>query len=411
VGAIAAGNFDAKGARMKTKQQWAVMAMAIATSAATAAPESPPPIEMSGYMRIGGGVNAEGSRQVCFGLPGADTKWRLGNECDHVIEPTFDARLASSDDLQWHLRVMPSSYNSWSGTRSQTGKLNPRFGQAYTYLSGIKVLGDGKFWVGRRFYNRLQLGINDQFLEINDGEGAGLEDMKVGPGRLSAGVVVSPRESAVDTRLAVPIRYEGLKTLPQGDLAVYLTPSVQKRRSAPAPAGVGDSEPRGLALGLYQTLNWSASSSTLLGLRRDRTGDETNTRFVVQHGGLLPAAATHWDALGEYRLNTKTGVDSRWFGLGGRTDTHVSGPFRVLVEMGVDHVRPDNAPSRQMGKVTLAGAVSQGVEAGSRPTLRVFVTHAVWNEAARLSLSERLQQVYGNDKAGTSYGMQFESWW
>ena len=393
-----------------TKNLLAGMAMTLATGAAVAAPEAGP-IEMSGYMRVGGGVNAHGSRQVCFALPGADAKWRLGNECDHVIEPTFDARLAASDELQWHVRAMPSSYNNWSAIDSQTGKLNPRFGQAYTYLSGIQALGGGKFWVGRRFYNRLQLGINDQFLENNDGEGMGLEDMKFGPGRLSAGLVISPQTSRPDNRLAMPIRYEGIKTLPQGDLAVYLTPSVQRRRSTPLPPGASNADPKGLALGLYQTLNWSASSSTLLGLRRDRTGDETNTRFVVQQGGMLPAAATHWDAVGEYRLNTKAGVNSRWFSLGGRTDTHLSGPFRALVELGGDQVRPDNAPTRQMAKLTVAGAVSLGEAASSRPTLRLFVTHAAWNDATRVLLTERLQQVYGDQKSGTSCGLQFESGW
>lgn len=64
-----------------------------------------------------------------------------------------------------------------------------------------------------------------------------------------------------------------------------------------------------------------------------------------------------------------------------------------------------------MTKFTLAGAVLAGNEAWSRPTIRLFVTHAIWNEAARDTLTDRLQQVYGDKKAGTSIGIQAETWW
>jgi maltoporin len=64
-----------------------------------------------------------------------------------------------------------------------------------------------------------------------------------------------------------------------------------------------------------------------------------------------------------------------------------------------------------MTKFTVAGAVSAGKDPWSRPTVRLFLTHAVWNDAARLTLTDRLQQVYGDKKAGTSVGIQAEAWW
>jgi maltoporin len=85
--------------------------------------------------------------------------------------------------------------------------------------------------------------------------------------------------------------------------------------------------------------------------------------------------------------------------------------------VGHDQVKPDAGETRHMTKFTLAGAVSAGKEAYSRPTIRLFVTHAIWNEAARQVLGqnwvngERLQQVYGDKKAGTSVGVQAETWW
>jgi len=111
------------------------------------------------------------------------------------------------------------------------------------------------------------------------------------------------------------------------------------------------------------------------------------------------------------------GVDSKWTAIGGRTDTRISGPFRLLAEVGNDRVKPDGQATRSLTKFTLAGAVSAGPEAWSRPTIRLFVTHAIWNEAARQVLSqnwvngERLAQVYGDKRSGTSFGVQTEAWW
>ena len=150
--------------------------------------------------------------------------------------------------------------------------------------------------------------------------------------------------------------------------------------------------------------------NTLVGFKHDKQGEVKNTRLVVQQTGKL-GAGTAWDLIGEYRLNTNNGVDSKWYSLGGRTDTHISGPLRFLVELGTDQVKTDGGPTRNMTKLTLAGAVSAGNEAGSRPTIRLFVTHAVWNEAARQTLSGRLAEVYADKKSGTSVGIQAESWW
>ena len=141
-----------------------------------------------------------------------------------------------------------------------------------------------------------------------------------------------------------------------------------------------------------------------------------NTRGVIQQTGNL-TAGTRFDLLAEYRVASNAGVESKWTAIGARTDTHIAGPFRALVELGHDRVKPDGADTRTMTKLTIAGAVSAGKDPWSRPTLRVFVTHAMWNEAARQVLGqnwvngERLQQVYGDRKSGTSVGVQAESWW
>ena len=405
---------------MKTVRLFTALALAGVAGSALAAP----PIEFSGYFRAGVGVNARGGNQVCFGLANADTKYRLGNECDYVVEPTFDAKLAEYEGSDWHVRVMPSVYKGWdSGNAQNNGngpdQLTTRFGQIYAYGQNISQLANGRVWAGRRFYNRLQTGINDQFLENNDGNGAGVEDMDLGIGKLSVAFMMDPNNDAYNNRMSLPIRMTGIKTVPNGELSIYVTPSKQLKtedQTTTPPSEPAD-QPNGLAVGVYQKLSGTIlGGDTLFGVKSDKFGDLKNTRVVFQQGMSLGGTAV--DFITEYRVRKNTGnTGNKWFTIGARTDTHLSGPFRFLAEVGHDQVKPDGGGAKQnLTKGTLAVAASAGKEAGSRPTVRLFVTHAIWNDAVRTAgagglSSTNARQVFGDKKSGTSVGVQAESWW
>lgn len=393
-----------------------ITALALAGAAGSAL--AAPPVEFSGYMRAGVGVNARGGNQVCFKLAGADTKYRLGNECDYVVEPTFDAKLAEFEGSDWHVRVMPSVYKAWDDAAAPDD-LTTRFGQIYAYGSNVSQLANGRVWAGRRFYNRVQTGINDQFLERNDGDGGGVEDMDLGIGKLSVAFMMDPNGVAINKRAALPIRLTGIQDMPNGDLSIYVTPSKQLKTEdqqgvIPDPAA----EPNGLAVGIYQRMNGLIlGGNTLIGFRTDKQGEVKNTRVVFQQGANFGATAL--DFITEYRVHKDTGgAGNKWFTLGARTDTHLSGPFRFLAEVGHDQVKPDGGGAKQnLTKGTLAVAASAGKEAGSRPTVRLFVTHAIWNDAVRTApantglQSVNAQRVFGDKKSGTTVGIQAEAWW
>jgi maltoporin len=405
---------------MKTLPLFTALALAGAAGSALAAP----PIEFSGYFRAGVGVNTRGGNQVCYGLSGADTKFRLGNECDYVVEPTFDAKLAEYEGSDWHVRVMPSVYKGWdSGNTANNGngpdQLTTRFGQIYAYGQNVSQLANGRVWAGRRFYNRLQTGINDQFLENNDGNGAGLEDMDLGIGKLSVAFMMDPNNDAYNNRMSLPIRMTGIKDMPNGELSIYVTPSKQLKtadQTATPPAEPAD-QANGLAVGIYQKLNGVIlGGDTLFGVKADKQGELKNTRVVFQQG--MSMGGTAIDFITEYRVRKNVGnTGNKWFMIGARTDTHLSGPFRFLAEVGHDQVKPDGGGAKQnLTKGTLAVAASAGKEAGSRPTVRLFVTHAIWNDAVRTAgasglSSTNARQVFGDKKSGTSVGVQAESWW
>jgi maltoporin len=423
---------------MKTQHR---LTIAAAIAGSITAASAAPPIVFTGYMRAGVGINTRGGNQVCFGLAGADAKYRLGNECDYVVEPTFDARIAEYEGADWHVRLMPSVYKAWdagSGAYLDSGgnarnlgvgpdTLTTRFGQIYAYGDKISQLGNGKVWAGRRFYNRLQTGINDQFLENNDGDGAGLEDMDLGIGKLSVAFMMNPnwgvRDPLVDpadaravnnNRWALPVRLTGIKDLPNGELAVYVTPSMQSKsddQTSGTPVAPPD-EAKGIAVGVYQTLNGLVlGGNSLIGVKHDKQGESKNTRVVYQQTASFGPTAV--DFVTEYRVAKRAAqAGNKWFTIGARADTWIGGPFRFLAELGHDQVKPENGGDKlNMTKFTAALAASAGKEAGSRPTVRLFLTHAVWNEAARLNLSGNTRAVFGDKKAGTSVGVQAEAWW
>ena len=87
---------------MKTTQQAApkllgarsapyLLAVALATPQAQA-------VEFSGYLRSGVGGADTGGTQQCFQLPGAQSKYRLGNECEQYIELDLRQDLFRLDD-------------------------------------------------------------------------------------------------------------------------------------------------------------------------------------------------------------------------------------------------------------------------------------------------------------------------
>ena len=62
-----------------------MLGMAISL-ASLAIPFGAQALEFSGYMRSGVGESSASGSQSCFQLPGAPSKYRLGNECEQYAE-------------------------------------------------------------------------------------------------------------------------------------------------------------------------------------------------------------------------------------------------------------------------------------------------------------------------------------
>jgi maltoporin len=317
------------------------------------------------------------------------------------------------------------------------------FRQIYYFGENIPELMHGRVWGGRRYYDRLHLDINDQFLEIHDSDGAGLEDMQIGPGKLSVAFLMNPNSEAnqvgnpvmggpaISTANLAPykinVRYTGIKTAPEGDLQIWAGIQGASTSDDKLDTGVVVTAPDTLVrLGAYHTLGKVLGGSNLVGAKFEYTKNHFLWRAVVQQQMQFNNGHTGVDVIGEFRSSRDRPNDAtayatnNWLSLGARADTQISGPFRFLFETGIDRVFAASGGDPQLIKATGCLAINAGDGPGARPTVRLFYTHGFWNDAAQTSplgvyvggtSGTRLAQIYGNSDNGGSFGIQAEAWW
>jgi maltoporin len=398
-------------------------------------------LDFNGYARAGVGLAIRGGKQVCFNLPGADTHWRLGNECDYVIEPQFTGRLVNlPDGSSWGVVAMPGLYRTWEdqngADKTWFNDVPAVFRQIYFFGENIPQLAGGRVWGGRRYYDRLHLDINDQFLEIHDSDGAGVEDMKVGPGKFSVAFLMNPNSEAdqvlptgatvaISTANKAPfklnLRYTDIPTVPNGNLQIWggwqgYSTSVDQKD-----AGVIIVKPDDqFRLAAYHQLNKVLGGTNLVGVKGEFGTNFLQVRGVVEEHMMFNNDHTSFDVIGEFRTKrTRPAADTvteNWGSLGARVDTQISGPFRFLFEAGWDRVFPETGEAPQLIKATACLAINAGDVSGARPTVRLFYTQGFWNDAAKALFAagaggNRIAQVYGDKTTGSSVGLQAEAWW
>lgn len=393
-------------------------------------------LEFHGYARAGFGFSDKGTTQLAYGLNSADTKFRLGNETDYVVEPDFEIKFATLEDKSaWGVNAMPGTYRRFA---ESSGTIGTEFKQIYFFGSNVSQLLGGEIWAGRRYIERFATGINDQFLENEDGDGAGIQDMNLGFAKWTVNVLANPTgfNGPSDNNIKIATRLTGIQTFSKdAALQVWLRAYVQKATKAvtDVPANKRDT---GYTVGVYHTWNLGDLGSNLIGVKyeKDNTGSsaagaigygKTGYRVVVQHGFMFTGIKTSLDVLTEYRSkwNSKGSNKDKdnWFALGARTDSQLSGPFRLLLEAGYDYTKNTaaGAKANSLVKGTVCFAVSGGNDPWSRPTFRVFATAASWNKEAYADMKAKwingdaFGQAYpkGTETSGLSYGVQAEGWW
>lgn len=377
------------------------------------------PIDFHGYFRSGSGANSEGGDQVCFKLPGAQSKYRLGNECETYGAFKLGKRVYEGEDGSWFRVQTQLAYEVAAEKDFEKDGVAMR--EVYAEGGGL-VDGrwkEARFWVGKRLL-RQDVHITDFFYWDNSGAGGGFDNLGFDDFKLSYSLIqnvkegLTPLNSGSDRAITThDLRFYDIETNPQGLLTVGLA-AIQDSKGEDGWQLHLQHQQKSMTGGFNRiALQYGRGAGATLGKTpadNVASGDET-WRLVEQ---LTIEPAGNW--AGQATLVYEDRKDKQqWLSFGVRPIYHFSEHFNLALELGHDQVNPEQGASMRLNKVTVAPQLAKGRGFFSRPVLRAFVTYADWNAAARDALENPVAGgatgVYGLKTEGISYGIQVEAWW
>ena len=191
----------------------AAVLAAVMASPAAFADDWQPNVDFHGYLRAGVGQSRDGA-QIGWEK---ERIGRLGNEADTYTELELGSTVWKQGDLSFYVDSMVAIESNggqdWenvgsSGSNTQNSQKSTDF--ALRQLN-LKVKGlipgdkDAVLWAGKRFYQRRDVYIIDDYYLNISGSGAGLENLHIGPGQLSLAWVRKDQ-----TESAYTINYKNL---------------------------------------------------------------------------------------------------------------------------------------------------------------------------------------------------------
>jgi maltoporin len=433
-----------------------LLAAAAAVAGAFAAPAAfAQGIEFHGYVRTQVGGTSEGGNLQCFrlGFP-AQAKYRLGNECDNYGEAAVSVPFGKSDGAwaKYNLRLAlrekgAQDYESVIDQNpSSDGKsFDIASRENYVIAGGFfpeGALEDAKLWVGKRFYNRHDVHINDYYYWANTGPGAGIEDIGVGPAKFAfayhqnggnsgldgaPGSFVFGGGVGVNAAKRYEFRFYDIGVNPNGKLEL----AAQVIRGSNAAAS---DEKTGYLLTAQHFQGGILGGFNKLALQYGR-GNGAGMNWIPAYAGgnnstkgesirlveqlYIAPAGSNWSGMGTFIWDNlkKAPWDleqRQWMSFGVRPQYNFSDNFSLAVELGVDRAKDDSQTNPKwatLTKLTIAPQLSLSRGFWSRPVLRGFVTYATWNEAARNGVNANSNNVFADKKYGITYGVQAETWW
>jgi maltoporin len=412
----------------------AALVLALSASAANAAVSA---IDFGGYFRSGFGTSTTGGKEACFGLAGAGSKYRLGNECETYGELALGGE-AFKGQGGFSMRVN-TRFAYVLNQNSDFETYAPAFREANVVAENIGsgAFAKAKAWVGKRFYERNDVHITDFYFLDTSGPGAGIQDIDVGVGKVSYAILRQAQDRTLVGRtspadyqevLRHDFRWGGIKTNRDGELLLGLVAN-QKRINSDA-GGIDIARgtlwsaihTQGNFFGGFnkvalQYATGSQAGGGAGGVEFGANKNDTMTRIVEQF--VLQPAATKFSMMGTFVYQVKkdglTDQKTKWTSIGGRPQYHYADNLSVAAEVGFDQVRQDGQPTRNLTKITIAPQISAGNGFWSRPVLRAYYTYAKWNSAAQAAANPgsalSATGAFGASTNGSTVGFQTEIWW
>ncbi|PAA26815.1 maltoporin [Pseudomonas fragi] len=389
------------------------------------APLSANALEFAGYLRSGVGNSLNGGKQSCFKLPGAEAKYRLGNECEQYAELELRQDVYSFDDGSvLSVDGMASLYNQYDRQLTFQGDNgSARLPQLYAQWSNLPSLNGGSLWVGRRYYKRNDIHISDFYYWNQSATGAGIEDVLIGG--LKYSYALSRKDNLYQENYVTrhDFNVAGFNTNPGGQLELGLS-YLDKPERTDAHSGwaITAQHVQSEFLGGKNkfAVQYGEGSGTGLGYTGDFRLDNSSKRYRIveffdwqvtpRFGGQVEAVYQK-----DFRPD---GGNQEWLSLGVRPTYAISEQFKLVTELGHDQVKAADG-TRKLSKFTFAPTWSpKGPGFWARPEVRLYYTYASWNAAAQRAANEfdagsalSDSGAFGSARHGSNAGLQVEYWW
>ena len=392
-------------------------------------------LEFHGYVRSGIGWGSKDGGQTCFSLPGArgNGNFRLGNECETYGEAQFDHNLFDGKDgvkFDYHIMFAYVAGQQADFENLAQNGIQWALRQNWAEAKNLPFLMGGSAWVGKRYYQRHDVHINDFFYWDTSGPGAGIEKIKLGGTGMTGSFAIfrnngnngfsggnDPNRNAT-TRFDARVHDINLGGM--GSLEVGLQYNSADTKVANTKSGNAVSAEWALPLlggvnKLFASVgNGSAEASGLAGPNNtpgNKDGswgiqDTLQVQISPEISGM--GVIGYWN----YKNNYK------WSYIGVRPVYHFSDYFKLQAEAGLNRVTPENQSAAKLAKFTIAPTLVAGRGFWTRPELRFFYTYAKWNDKARDgvfgpgggTVAGGAAGPFGTSTNGSSYGFQLEAW-
>ncbi|WP_237884497.1 maltoporin [Pseudomonas sp. PGPR40] len=381
--------------------------------------------DFSGYFRTGVGDSTEGGKQSCFQLPGAQSKYRLGNECEQYLELDLRQDLLSLDDGSVvSVEGMAQFYNEYGHEPKFDGEHGyTRMSQLYAEWSKMPALNGGSFWAGRRYYNRNSIEMSDYFYWNQSSTGFGFDQVALGD--LKYSYVFSRKDNVFQKDFVTrhDVTVSGFNTNPGGEvqLGVSYLDKPSRENAHQGWSVVAQHKQVAFLGGVNKfAVQYGRGPGTALGYTGDTTLDESNKSWrVVEFFDWQMTHAFSGQVELVYQKDTRPdGDDQNWLSIGVRPIYAFTDQFKLITEVGRDQVEAADG-TRKLTKYTIAPTWSpKGPGFWDRPEFRLYYTYATWNKAAQRAASlqspgSALSDTgsFGTDLHGSNVGFQIEYWW
>ena len=394
--------------------------------------------EFHGYLRSGYGLNSRGGQQVAFQAPGADAKYRLGNEAETYAELIFVNNWINPQhetDKAWmktEFMIEANTTNSASFADFPSGIGNDRFRVREAFVQAGNILKSqpgAKFWAGERYYRRYQAHINDFYISDMSGYGGGVEDLNVKLGKMAVAFLGGARPDVVTengnyAKSNIDVRLYDVN-VPGGKLSAWF--NFARAKGGTTPKGTVIPTSNGYAFGIaHQRLEWkggynwfsfqygkgaASNYSTsiddptpfLNDTKRLRIAEhlliQTNDKFAI-----MPVFVYQRTHTG----NPREGWN-QWVSFGARPQYFFTDHLSLAFEAGFDRTRSGSGQyDGWLRKFTIAPQIGAGRKFFSRPVLRLFLTYATWSNGLRGFVGGI---PFQDRTSGFTYGVQTDTWW